>query len=74
MKITRLTLTLPATMKQSATMDSRVIAEAVGQALAQQDVQSGAHPQINLQGRGQTATHIAWHIPQAIKTSSRGGR
>jgi hypothetical protein len=70
MKIRRLTLTLPARMKNTAHHDARTIAEAVGRALYDNGGQTGP---ITLQGRGQAGNILATRAASALPKGDKHG-
>lgn len=69
MRIRRLTLTLSPRMRGTAGHDARMIAEALGRALAERGAASGP---IILDGLGQSASVLSQRIAQAA--SPKGGR
>ncbi|SFT86746.1 hypothetical protein [Sedimentitalea nanhaiensis] len=71
MRIRRLTLTLPAHLKDTAQHDARRIAEA----LAQEAYQTGAcPPSIAIAGHGQTGAVLAQRVALAMPKGGRNGR
>jgi hypothetical protein len=70
MKIRRLTLTLPARMKDTAHHDARAIAEAVAQGLHKN---GGQTVPITLQGHGQTASVLATRAAAKLPTGGKNG-
>ena len=73
MKIKRVTIQLPAHLKNSAPHDARRIADAVGRALVGQG-NIASNLSVNLQGNGQTGAMLAHQVgAQLSKGGGNGG-
>lgn len=70
MKIRRITLALPARMKNTAHHDARAIAEAVARALHDNGGQSGP---ITLQGHGHSSAVLATRAAAAVPKGGKHG-
>ena len=71
MNIRRLTVTLPAHMKDSAQHDVRQIAQALAQALY---ANGGQASNVTLEGHGQNAALLAQRVAAAISKGGQHGR
>ncbi|MBK0327771.1 hypothetical protein I5535_10750 [Rhodobacteraceae bacterium F11138] len=71
MRIHRLTLTLPARLKDTAHHDARRIAEALAQELHARD---SAPDKIQISGQGQTGAVLAQRVALALPKGGHNGR
>ncbi len=71
MRLRRLTLTLPARMKDTAHHDARRIAEALARELHGRDAAPG---RVTIAGHGQTGAALAQRVALALPKGGRHGR